>query len=125
MDAVRARAVPAADVNPGELVRLARKERGLTLAQLGELAGYSAAQVSRYERGISPLTDVTVIRRFADALGIPSQVLGLAPQRDVRHGQVIGPTTAYPRLPAPRVAGVARKDGEDPVRRRQVLANLT
>ncbi|WP_330436586.1 helix-turn-helix domain-containing protein (plasmid) [Streptomyces sp. NBC_00825] len=101
MDAVRARAVPAADVNPGELVRLARKERGLTLAQLGELAGYSAAQVSRYERGISPLTDVTD-RRFADALGIPPQVLGLAPQRDVRHGQVIGPTTAYPRLPAPR-----------------------
>ncbi|WP_229853064.1 helix-turn-helix domain-containing protein [Streptomyces albospinus] len=116
--------MPAADVNSGELVRLARKEEGLTLAQLGELTGYSAAQVSRYERGISPLTDVTVLRRFADALGIPPQVLGLTPQRDIRHGQVIGPTTAYPRLPAPRVASTAREDGEDPVRRRQLLANL-
>ncbi|MFC5148955.1 helix-turn-helix domain-containing protein [Streptomyces aureoversilis] len=109
----------------GCLVRQTRKKQGLTLAQLGALTGFSAAQVSRYERGISPLTDVTVLRRFADALGIPPQALGLAPQPDVRHGRAIGPTTAYPRLPGSRVAGTARRgDGEDPVRRRKLLANL-
>ncbi|MEV6778104.1 helix-turn-helix domain-containing protein [Streptomyces syringium] len=109
----------------GGLVRQTRKKRGLTLAQLGALTGFSAAQVSRYERGISPLTDVTVLRRFADALGIPPQTLGLTPQPDVRHGRAIGPTTAYPRLPGPRVGGTARReDGEDPVRRRKLLANL-
>ncbi|WP_190113200.1 helix-turn-helix domain-containing protein [Streptomyces cinnamoneus] len=125
MDAVRSQPAPLVDGSPGELVRQARKKQGLTLAQLGELTGYSAAQVSRYERGVSPLTDVTVLRRFADALGIPPQALGLTAPTEVRHGRVIGPTAAYPLLPRPRVAGTARReDGEDPVRRRKLLANL-
>lgn len=124
MDAVRARALPAADETPGELVRRTRKRRGLTLAQLGEVTGYSAAQVSRYERGVSPLTDTVVLRRFADALDIPPQVLGLTPRPDVRHGRAIGPTTAYPRLLRPRLAGAAQEDGEDPMRRRQLLTSL-
>ncbi|WP_205519123.1 helix-turn-helix domain-containing protein [Streptomyces olivoreticuli] len=93
--------------SPSGLVRRTRKEQGLTLAQLGKLTGYSAAQVSRYERGISPLTDVMVMRAFADALGIAPQALGLTPQPDTRHGRTIGPTTAYPRLPASRLAKAA------------------
>ncbi|MCC2280536.1 helix-turn-helix domain-containing protein [Streptomyces sp. ET3-23] len=125
MDAVGARPAPAVGGSPGELVRQVRKKQGLTLAQLGELAGYSAAQVSRYERGISPLTDITVLRRFADALGIPPQALGLSAPPEVRHGRSIGPTAAYPRLPRPRVAETARReDGEGSVRRRKLLANL-
>ncbi|MER6548485.1 helix-turn-helix transcriptional regulator [Streptomyces sp. NPDC001250] len=124
MDTVRTHQLRAAAANPGELVRRARKKQGLTLAQLGVRAGYSAAQVSRYERGVSPLTDVTVLRRFADALGIPPQALGLTPQPEVRHGRVIGPISAYPRLPGPRVDTARQEDGEDPVRRRQLLANL-
>ncbi len=35
--------------------------------------------MSRYERGLAPLTDIAVLRRFADALAIAPQVLGLAP----------------------------------------------
>ncbi|MEU5083058.1 MULTISPECIES: helix-turn-helix domain-containing protein [Streptomyces] len=125
MDAVTAQPVPTADGSLGKLIRRARKKQGLTLAQLGKLTGYSAAQVSRYERGISPLTDVTVLRRFADALDIPPQVFGLTAPPEVRHGRRIGPTAAYPRLPRPRLAGTARpEDGEDPVRRRKLLANL-
>ncbi|MFD0383066.1 helix-turn-helix domain-containing protein [Streptomyces stramineus] len=122
MDTVRAR--PTADGGSGGLVRRTRKEQRLTLAQLGAMTGYSAAQVSRYERGISPLTDMTVLRRFADALSIAPQALGLTPRPDVRHGQVVGPTTAYPRLPGPRLVGTTREDGEGGVRRRQLLANL-
>jgi transcriptional regulator with XRE-family HTH domain len=53
---------------PGEVVRTARVRNGLTLAELGHRTGYSAAQVSRYERGVTPLTDVTVLRRFAQRL---------------------------------------------------------
>ncbi|MEU1312268.1 helix-turn-helix transcriptional regulator [Streptomyces cinnamoneus] len=94
-------------MDPGELVRRTREEQRLTLAQLGKLTGYSAAQVSRYERGVCPLTDVTMLRRFADALGIPPQALGLAPLPDVRHGHVIGPTTGYPRLRIRRGAAQA------------------
>ncbi|OMI41391.1 hypothetical protein SPAR_00984 [Streptomyces sparsogenes DSM 40356] len=95
----------------------------MTLCQLGKLTGYSIAQVSRYERGISPLTDTLVLRRFAAALGIPPQALGLAPEPDARHGQPAAPTTTYPRLPDPRVTGTAQADGrEDAMRRRQMLA---
>lgn len=91
----------------------------MTLCQLGQLTGYSTAQVSRYERGISPLTDTLVLRRFAAALGIPPQALGLTPEPGARHA----PTTAYPRLPGPRVSGTAQADGgEDAMRRRQMLA---
>ncbi|MDP9616476.1 transcriptional regulator with XRE-family HTH domain [Streptomyces demainii] len=95
----------------------------MTLAQLGDLTGYSAAQVSRLERGVSPMTDVAVLRRFATALGIPPQDLGLAPapaEPPPRHP----PTGPYPCLPAPTVEIRGHEDGEDAVRRRKLLANL-
>ena len=63
---------------PGEVVRAARLGSGLTLAELGNRTGYSAAQVSRYERGVTPLRDVSVLRRFARALAISPGELGLA-----------------------------------------------
>jgi transcriptional regulator with XRE-family HTH domain len=97
----------------------------MTLAALGALTGYSAAQVSRYERGISPLTDIAVLQRFASALDLPHQAFGLAPpppRPEVRHGQPIGASTAFPRLPTPMViATFASEDGDD-VRRRELLA---
>ncbi|MGW3428904.1 helix-turn-helix domain-containing protein [Streptomyces melanosporofaciens] len=121
MDPSSVRAAPAD--TPGGLVRRTRQERRMTLCQLGQLTGYSTAQVSRYERGISPLTDVMVLRRFAAALGIPPQALGLTPEPGARHSQPPAPTTAYPRLPGPRVSGTAQADGgEDAMRRRQMLA---
>jgi len=63
----------------GAVVRGARTAQGVTLAELGRRTGYSAAQVSRYERGLAPPTDITVLRRFAAALDISPQILGLAP----------------------------------------------
>jgi transcriptional regulator with XRE-family HTH domain len=63
----------------GAVVRGARAAQGMTLAELGRRIGYSAAQVSRYERGLVPLTDITLLRRFAAALDISPQILGLAP----------------------------------------------
>jgi transcriptional regulator with XRE-family HTH domain len=79
----------------GAVVRGIRTARGMTLAELGNRTGYSAAQVSRFERGIAPLTDIAVLRRFADALAIAPQTLGLAP----------GQTSGEPHLPARPAAG--------------------
>ncbi|MEV7284087.1 helix-turn-helix transcriptional regulator [Streptomyces sp. NPDC093252] len=114
-------------MTPGELVRQTRQAKGLTLEALGKRTGYSGAQVSRYERGLAPLRDVDVLRRFADALELPHQAFGLtSPARrpEVRHGQPIGPITAFPRIPATRVGGSGREDGEDPVQRRKLLRGL-
>lgn len=44
----------------GAVVRGARTAQGVTLAELGRRIGYSPAQVSRYERGLAPLTDIAV-----------------------------------------------------------------
>jgi transcriptional regulator with XRE-family HTH domain len=74
--AVPALAAPGRQL--GAIVRSARVARGLTLVDLGRRTGYSAAQVSRYERGLAPLTDIAVLRLFAEALAIAPQVLGLS-----------------------------------------------
>ncbi|UFQ20388.1 helix-turn-helix domain-containing protein [Streptomyces huasconensis] len=116
-------AAPGAGERPGELVRRTRRTRGLTLAQPGERTGYSAAQVSRYERGITHMNDVDVRRRFADALELPHEMFGLlapTPRSEIRHGQAIDATAAFPRLPAHRVGRRGWEGGEDPVRRRKL-----
>ena len=125
----RARAAAGNETaDPGAIVRSVRLAQRLTLAQVGRRAGYSAAQVSRYERGITPLTNITVLRRFADALAIPPQRFGLTPdppRPEQRHGNTISANNAYPRLPPPKVTSRPRpEEGEDPVRRRQLMANL-
>ncbi|MGW9211051.1 helix-turn-helix domain-containing protein [Embleya sp. NPDC055664] len=106
----------------GMRVRQARLARAWTPAELGRRAGYSAAQVSRYERGLAPLTDVTVIRRFAHALELSVEDFGLAPTpplpgaRPAAHGP-------FPGLPGPTVVREEPQEGEN-VRRRRLLANL-
>ncbi len=124
-----ASAEPPAGSRPGMIVRAARKTLGLTLAELGKRTGYSAAQVSRYERGVTPLTDITVLRRFATALSIPPHVLGLAGAPEPgsrRHGHLFAVTAALPGGASSTVAGRPGPDDgrEDDVRRRQLLASL-
>jgi transcriptional regulator with XRE-family HTH domain len=108
--------------SPGALIRRTRRALGLTQGQLGARTGYSAAQVSRYERGISPLTDITVLRRFARALDIPPHDLGLTPGPGPAQPRPAA-TGSYPELPPPNVEGSPTEDG-DGVRRRRLLANL-
>ncbi|MFI0421217.1 multiprotein-bridging factor 1 family protein [Spongiactinospora sp. 9N601] len=76
----------------GTIVRKARQAAGLTLAELGVRTGYSASQVSRYERGLAPLTDLLVLRRFAAALNIAPHAFGLTPEAAC--------TTPVPLVPA-------------------------
>ncbi|MEV5985718.1 helix-turn-helix transcriptional regulator [Streptomyces sp. NPDC052051] len=108
-------------LTPGQIIRRARLMLGMTLAELGALTGYSAAQVSRYERNKSLLTDVGVLRRFARALDIPAQDFGLVPTAPPRRTSRQG---SYPRLPAPRVEA-GGDGGEDSVDRRTLLTGLT
>jgi transcriptional regulator with XRE-family HTH domain len=109
----------------GLIVRAARLRAGITLADLGHRCGYSASQISRYERGVQPLTDVTLLRRFADALAIPPQLLGLADARDVLASRHADANQQMKSIDGPSLVGNFRqKDGDDPVRRRELLAGV-
>jgi transcriptional regulator with XRE-family HTH domain len=107
----------------GATVRAARQASGLTLAELGQRCGYSASQISRYERGIQPLTDITLLRRFASALEIPPQILGLIPVNSTQLGQHADPKDLAVCSRGPSVnRGFPSESGDDPVRRRELLA---
>jgi ribosome-binding protein aMBF1 (putative translation factor) len=82
----------------GAIVRAARLAAGLTLADLGRRCGYSASQVSRYERGLQALTDITLLRRFSQMLAIPPQAFGLTPADGSRAGRhAVKPKEGPPR----------------------------
>ncbi|MGC5343942.1 helix-turn-helix transcriptional regulator [Streptomyces sp. AM 4-1-1] len=112
--------------DPGAVVRLARRAAELTQAQLGQATGYTAASISRMERGKQPMRDMHLLQQIADVLTIPPQLLGLAS----RHAPPSGPES----VPRPAAGGtrVAARDGRDlfgeegenPVRRRNLLAGL-
>ncbi|MEV0035065.1 helix-turn-helix transcriptional regulator [Streptomyces sp. NPDC050804] len=115
----------AEDAHPGKVIRAERGKQGMTIAQLAEKTGYSIAQVSRYETGRSSLADVVTRRLFVDALGLPPQALGLAPDVPVDgHGRAADVFAGYPSLPASMVRNLGGEDSEDAVRRRKLLANL-
>jgi transcriptional regulator with XRE-family HTH domain len=117
---------------PGAVLRFVRKERHLTLAEAGQMAGYSAATMSRFETGARPLTDVGTLRHLAAVFSIPPQLFGLT----AVNGEAESRTRPAP--PRPRHAGFTDQqtreangntvsdnqqweDGEDPVRRRDML----
>lgn len=105
----------------GVLIRRVRTARGLTLADLGALCGYSASTVSRLERGVQPLRDIVVLASIADALQIPPQELGLADPRR-RHASAAPLRSASVGDGPDRVGARQLVGGEDPVRRRDLLA---
>jgi transcriptional regulator with XRE-family HTH domain len=107
----------------GAIVRAARIRSGLTLADLGRQCGYSASQISRYERGVQPLTDVTLLRRFADVLTIPHHLLGLADPAGALASRHAETNQRMAAIGGPNLVGYFRpEDGDDPVRRRELLA---
>jgi transcriptional regulator with XRE-family HTH domain len=65
-------------------VRSLRRQRGLTLKELGRLAGLSHPFLSQVERGLAR-PSVGSVERIADALGVPVAHLWAPPRpRDVR-----------------------------------------
>jgi len=99
--------------------------QGLSLEQFGAHVGYSASQLSRYERGIAPLTDITVLRRFAYARGLPPEVFGLSPPGGMGATRHADFTQHRPRAARGNSVDHERQweDGDDPVRRREMLAS--
>ncbi|WP_217651707.1 helix-turn-helix domain-containing protein [Mangrovactinospora gilvigrisea] len=63
----------------GELLREYRDLHGLTQIQLAALVGVDQSYVSMIERNKRQVRDVGELRRFAEALGLPEDELGLAP----------------------------------------------
>uniref|UniRef100_UPI003F493B71 helix-turn-helix domain-containing protein n=1 Tax=Pseudonocardia sp. CA-138482 TaxID=3240023 RepID=UPI003F493B71 len=110
---------PPSRQQAGSAIRLARLAQNMTQAELGARTGYSPSQISRYERGLVALTDMQVLRRFADVLRMPPQHLGLLPDPDRRHDT---PPTQLRAAPAATVTSQAQAAEDDPVRRRQLMA---
>lgn len=88
---------PLKGQSAGAIVRAARLAAGLTLADLGRRCGYSASQVSRYERGVQPLTDITLLRRFRHSPGSSRSASGRLPSTRRLGSQVMRHLVASPR----------------------------
>lgn len=101
----------------GAIVRLARRAADITLADLGKQVGYTAASLSRMERGKQPMRDVLLLQHLAAYLDIPPHLLGLAP----RHQRA---TPDRPHATTVSMQALSREEGDDPVRRRELLATL-
>lgn len=99
----------------GAIVRTARIAHRLTLTQAGLLLGTSPSTLSRLERGQRRLADISELRYFADKLDIPLHLFGLA-----ETGQRDGAAPSRHSRTADTVTGAV--EGEDPVRRRELLA---
>lgn len=115
----------AAEGRYGVMVRLARTAAGLTLEEVGRRVGYSAATMSRIERGRQPLTDVVLLRRLALTLAIPPELFGLAHAPDVAaqgdRGLFLNIAVRDGALPPPP-SGL---EGDDPLKRRDLLSAFT
>jgi transcriptional regulator with XRE-family HTH domain len=118
----RVRAAVAAD-DVGAVIRLARLHAELNQTQLGRLCGYSLSTISRIERGQPPSQDIHVRRRIGEILGIPVELLGLAPRPVCQSPQPssVDNTT----IGSAGVRVVANEPGRgDPMRRRDVLSGM-
>jgi transcriptional regulator with XRE-family HTH domain len=107
----------------GTVLRLVRQARHLTQAQAGDLAGYSAATISRFETGARRLTDIGTLRHLSAVLKVPPELFGLthaAPQT----GLAVRAGCAPKAAPVATVVTGTPQDGDD-VRRRELLAGLT
>ncbi len=106
----------------GAIVRLARRAADITLAELGRSVGYTAASLSRMERGKQPMRDVLLLQRIASALDIPPHLLGLAPRHEKARPQ--GCTPHHPHGATRLGAELLGEEGEDSMRRRNLLTGL-
>ena len=59
----------------GEKIRTLRKQRGLTQTQLAALLGMKQHAIANIENGLTQFTGVDKLRRIADALDVPLDVL--------------------------------------------------
>jgi transcriptional regulator with XRE-family HTH domain len=107
----------------GTVLRRARQGRGLTQAQAGRLAGYSAATISRFETGARRLTDIGTLRHLTAVLNIPPELFGLTRGTPETAPGARAASVSKATVIATVVTGPPR-DGDE-VRRRELLTGLT
>ncbi|HLL66717.1 MAG TPA: helix-turn-helix transcriptional regulator [Micromonosporaceae bacterium] len=111
--------------DPGTVIRLVRRAADLNQTELGRRCGYSASTISRIERGLPPIYDIDVRRRIGRALHIPPPYLGLAPaQRDAHPDHIPRVVHAQQRAATVMVNRTSAAEGDDPVRRRELLNGM-
>lgn len=101
--------IAAKDV--GGLLRFARQAKHLRQADLGAQVGYDPSAISRLETGRRRATDIGLLRHIATTLEIPAHVLGAV-------------LDIVPASPV-KVAEATGDQGDDPMRRRTVLATVS
>ncbi len=77
----------------GREIRLARRDRNLSLHQTGAAAGISASATSRIERGLTPEVSVLRLTRLAEVVGLELSLrlfAGGSPIRDDVHASLLG-----------------------------------
>lgn len=89
----------------GAVFHLAHSEAGISFNKLAEATGIRAERVSQLTKGDGAVTSLPVLERIADGLRIPGADLGLA----VRPWE------------APEPPARQEQDGDDPMKRRDVL----
>src|SRR6266511_650349 len=67
-----------ADRDMGTVLRVFRRWTGASQTDIGMLVGVPQPHVSELERGARKVTTLDLFERFADGLGIPRRLLGLA-----------------------------------------------
>ncbi|HQB32367.1 MAG TPA: helix-turn-helix transcriptional regulator [Erysipelotrichaceae bacterium] len=64
-------------IDIGKRLKQARKDKGLTMAQLGELVDLHHSTISRYENGMIDRLDVRKLKEFAKVLDVtPEWIVG-------------------------------------------------
>lgn len=94
--------------DPGGLIKLGRTSRGWRQADLGRRLGCSASTVSRLEKS-GRVSDLRLLQRAANEVGVPPDVLGAALGLTGRQATRVAPNGP-------------RHTEEDPMRRRTLLA---
>lgn len=80
---------PDADARIGERIRIRRKSKGLSLADLSAQVGISTGQLSEIERGISS-PSIRVLRQLCDKLGTSlGWILGEEAQVDEEEARIV------------------------------------
>ncbi|MCC2280246.1 helix-turn-helix domain-containing protein [Streptomyces sp. ET3-23] len=82
----------------GAVVRLLRQHTGLSQAAVARLVNIDQAEVSRLERGRKKIRDRRQVKQWGEALGVPSQLIGLFP-RGHDSIEVARPIDGRPSLP--------------------------
>ena len=59
----------------GLRIRAERQNKNLTLKELGALVGISESTTQRYEKGQIKSVDINIIKKFSDALEVPTERL--------------------------------------------------